>query len=1009
VELDRPVVCPALVGRGPALAALERLVERTLTGQGGTLLLAGEAGVGKSRLAGELGARARARGFAVLQAHCFEDDRAVAYAPLRDLLGAPPADRDVDDAARGLGPLVAEVGWLLPWLPAPPVVSEQTGAAPAEGGAQRRRRLFDALCGYLTRLAASGPLIAVVEDLHWADDSSLDFLRHLSRRVGAHPLLLVLTYRDEEVGRDLRHFLADLDRDRTTSELTLARLTRSDLEAMCRSIFPERGPLPAALLGPLHDLTDGNPFFVEETLRTLLAAGDLVDAGGGWAHARPEAWRIPRSVQDMVGRRAEQLTPPARRVLALAAVLGQRFDVALVQALAGLDEEALLAALAELVVAQLVVELSADRCAFRHALTREAVYRQLLARERRRLHRAVARELERAGPSGSDALLVQLAYHAWAGEDWARALDYAGRSGARAAARDAPRAAVEQLTRALDAAAHLGGFAPPELRSARARALETIGDLDGARADYEAALAAARDSGDRRAEWQALIDLGAFWAARDYGRAGDHLRRALDLARSGDDPAVLARSLNHVGNWLANTGRPADGALAHREALALFERSGDRAGMAATLDLLAMATTFAGDPVGAVGHLDRAIDLLRALGDRRGLASCLAARGPFAASPAVAETTHAALWPPADCLRDADEAASLARTLDWPVGLSFVGVGAAPTCAELGEYGQALAWATQTLRIADEVEHDQWRVAARVALGGVYAHLMAPERALAHLEAALPLARRLGSAWWVGFGTVGLVLARLLADDLPGAEAALAAVAPPSHARSDVPPGLTERRLAWARGEVLLRRGRPDAALRVADDLLASVPGEGPPQAIPALLRLRGEALAALGRTDEAAASLEAALGGAAERGQRPLQWRIHRLLGRLDGRRKRTRTAGRHFAAARELVAALAETVPDAAERDGFRARAMATLPPERPRSPLRAAREATGGLTRREREVAALVAQGRSNREIAAALVLSEGTVSTHVSNILGKLDCTSRAQIAAWAVGHGLVGRA
>src|SRR5438067_3487787 len=218
--------------------------------------------------------------------------------------------------------------------------------------------------------------------------------------------------------------------------------------------------------------------------------------------------------------------------------------------------------------------------------------------------------------------------------------------------------------------------------------------------------------------------------------------------------------------------------------------------------------------------------------------------------------------------------------LGWPAGVAFVGVGAGPTCAAFGEYGAALAWSGETLRIATEIGHRQWLAAANSALGSLYTHLFMPDRAIEHLEAALALAQGLGSAWWTGVCTVGLALAYLLKGDDRRAEAALAAVYSPDTPAPARPAGLADRRLAWARGELALRRGDPAAALRVADDLLASSPGDPLPQPIPELLKLRGEALAALGRLDEAIRALEEARRGAVARGLRPLLWQIHRALG---------------------------------------------------------------------------------------------------------------------------------
>jgi DNA-binding NarL/FixJ family response regulator len=170
-------------------------------------------------------------------------------------------------------------------------------------------------------------------------------------------------------------------------------------------------------------------------------------------------------------------------------------------------------------------------------------------------------------------------------------------------------------------------------------------------------------------------------------------------------------------------------------------------------------------------------------------------------------------------------------------------------------------------------------------------------------------------------------------------------------------------------------------------------------------LKLKGEALIAQGRLDEAAEALAGAERGALQRSVRPLAWQIYRALGRLHRACKREAEAGRAFAAAREVIAQVADTIEDAHLRAGFLDAALGSLPKERPLTPLRAAKQSFGGLTAREREVAALIRQGRSNREIAAALVLTERTVASHVGNILAKLDFTSRAQIAVWARDRGL----
>ena len=200
---------------------------------------------------------------------------------------------------------------------------------------------------------------------------------------------------------------------------------------------------------------------------------------------------------------------------------------------------------------------------------------------------------------------------------------------------------------------------------------------------------------------------------------------------------------------------------------------------------------------------------------------------------------------------------------------------------------------------------------------------------------------------------------------------------------------------------MLFARGEPEAALALGQQLIESAPGAEPARRIPWLLKLVGESLAALNRLDEAKQTLEDARQGALERHEPPLLWQIQRSLGRVYQRLKRADRAEDEFAAARATVHTLAETIPDAALREGMLRTALESLPQAKPASPRHTEAVKFGGLTARERDVARLVASGKTNREIADALVLSERTVEYHVGNILSKLAFDSRSQIAVWAV--------
>ena len=759
---DRPVVCPVLVGRASVLDALHRLIDGVEGDRCRMALMTGDAGIGKSRLVAETRAYATARGFVVLEGACFPQDRACPYAPMLDVLRACFAGQSPEAMVSAMGPFTRELYSLLPDLaprPTEPSASSQQPPPPPLETEQERRRLFDALAHCLIGQGAERPVLVVVEDLHWCDDGSLDFLLYLARRAaaagarGMAPLLLLGTYRVEDADPRLRHWLAQLDREHLAQELALAPLTREEIAAMIVAMVGRRGPPATELRDTIYGLAEGNPFYTEELLKALMAAGYLSDgddAGRGNGGATPE-WRIPRGVQDAVQQRIARLGSPAREVLSLAAVVGRRFDFGLLRRLAHVDEATLLGLIKELIAAQLVVEESPEQFAFRHALTREATYSELLARERMALHRTVAQVAEEIYAESSERRLDDLAYHYHQAGVWEKAVDYAQRAGERALRLYAPRAAVEQLTRALDAAEHLTTStrsAPPlvsasrlaSIHRERGLAYETLGDFRHARADYEAAIEIAQTASDQRAEWEALLDLGVLWTGRDYGQAGAYFQRALDLARALGEPTLLAHSLNRVGNWRVNTAQPREALPLHREALSIFEELDERRGIAATLDFLGMASYLGADLAGSIHNYERAVALFRELDDRPGLVSSLAMLANRGGSSEHGSRTSDAAELAAG-VRDGERAAQLARAIDWRAGEAFALFILATVLGPLGAYARALELAGRGLRIAEEIEHLQWTAGAHCALGEIYLDLLALPAARRHLERGLELAQ----------------------------------------------------------------------------------------------------------------------------------------------------------------------------------------------------------------------------------------------------------------------------
>ncbi len=973
---------PVFVGRSQELSQLENALAVARGGAGRCVLVSGEAGIGKSRLLAEIRGRATDKGFNTLVGRCFEQDMAFPYAPLIDMLRNFFARRAVSDILDLLGSQAPEIVKLLPELTAHVSVAQPAASLEPEA---EKRRLFEALANFFLRQTETQPLVLTVEDLHWSDAASLGFLLFLVRRIAPYPFLLLLSYRPAEINAGLPSLLTDLDREPMAQALKLKPLTRIEVEQMLRAILDQRQALSAEFLEAIYSLTEGNPFFTEEIFTSLIASGDIYFTEGRWQRKPLSQINIPGNVQRLVQQRVGQISQTARQLLDLAAISGRSFDFAVLQALTGHNEKELLVLIKELMAAQLVVEESADQFAFRHALTREALYGQLLARERQTLHGQIAHALEHIHAGALEAHLEALAYHFFEAAMWTKALEYAQRAGEKAQALYAPHAAIEQFTRALTAASRLSSSpTSAALYRLRGQAFDTLGEFDQARADYEAALQAAQAAKDQRAAWQALLDLGLLWASRDYERTGDYCRQALDLARSMEDQAATGHSLNRLGNWLMNRGQPFEALDYHREALNLFETLNDRAGIAATLDLLAMTSNQCGDAVGTVTYYERAIPILRQLNDRQTLASSLTNLSNYTLDEALVR-----------------EAIELTREIDWRSGEAYALLYLGSLLAYQGDYGQGLSAAQHGLELAQVIDHRLWQAWGHIVLGLINLELLVPEEAYRHLTSSRAIATDVGVSFMITFATGLLVSTYILQHRLDEA-----AVLLPEHLPESIVG--VDYTLLKATVELALARQDPTQALHMLDwlDLPDRTNWLGAMGYYHgSTLRLRGEILTQLDRLDEAEADLLSGLDLCQEQGVRMGRWRIQLALGKLYQAKADPKRAEAAFGAARTLIEELAVTITDDTLRENFRHRAMAMIPPAQPLTPQQAARQEFGGLTQRERQVAAVVAQGLSNQEIADELVVSVKTVEAHVTRILSKLGFSSRAQIAAWAVDKGL----
>lgn len=881
--------------------------------------------------------------------------------------------------------------------------------APTTEPEQEKRELIRA---WITWLLGQQPgngdtsrTLFIVEDLHWCDDISLELLLLLSRATVAQPLALLLTYRSDEISPPLARLLAQLTRERLSHELTLAPLPSEAVAMMMRAIFSQSHPISRELVDTIYTLTDGNPFFVEEVLASLVASGDIFTANGRWDRKQLRDLRVPQTIQLAVTQRVDRLTANARRVLDVASVIGQRFDVEVAQAVTALHDAEMIASLRELVGAQLIVEATADECTFRHALTREAVYSTLLKRERKPLHCKIGETLEERHTTSLSQQAGQLAYHFFHASVWDKATIYATMAGDRARSLDAPREALQHYTIATLARAETGQPASLDLLYAKARMEHILGEWDAARQTYELVLRGARTAKDVRTEWQCLLDLGFLWTARDYRQSREHLTRALDVARAMSDPIALAQSLNRVGNWEANAQQPERSRHYHLEALAIFRDAHDRAGEAQTYDLLGTEAYILGDVPFAAQSYAQAITRFRELDDRGGLASALAMSSIQGGSYAL-DTTICVLTPLHDCQAAGEEAIRLARAIGAHPLVAYAEMILSLALGPRGELGGALAYAHEALVIATETSHHANIASAHWALGAIYHDMLDFVQAQSHLEQALVMTHGRGTEFILGH--VSACLARVhigAAIGNPRAQIELATAADVLDAlhNNTTPMQTVWQRALWtARAELALACNQAATALNIIERLLQTA-GQG---SVPRLWYLFGVALIELTRYEGAEKALRDARIAADAHRMESLLWRSHIALGKMLHVQHQTQLAQREYDAASTVIDRLAATL-DSDTAKQFATRAMALIPRTPRPTASQQAKAAYGGLTAREREVAALVAEGKTNREIAERLVLSERTVEKHVENAMHKLGFDTRTQVAVWAASQNLRG--
>ncbi len=1000
---------------------LTMLLDAAVRGRGSTALITGEPGSGKTRLMDELAALAGGCGARVLWGRCYEGDGAPAFWPwvqtLRAYVNSRPLDAVRDELgtrAPEIAALVPELLSLIPGLPPPPV-----------SAAQERFRLFDAVTSSLKAAAAATPILLLLDDLHWADTSSLLLLDFLAQELAGVPLLAVGAYRNVEPrrGDPLLATLGSLARRPHVARVVLSGLSVADVGNLIEAATG--APAPADVAATIAEETAGNPLYVTQMVRLLAAEG----ATGVLPAERPA---LPATLREVIGRRIAQLPNGCVAALNIAAVMGREFHLALVASASGLEHDAVLDAL-EVAESAGIIQRAArvsGHYRFSHALIRDALYEDLPTIRRARMHLRIAEVIEEQHGLHGAARVAELAAHyrlAVPITSNDKAVAYARRAGDAAAAVFAWEEAIIQWQTALDLTSPDDWSTRCELLLALGEARNHAGERERAKETFLEAADTARHlrrSGDGKA-----------------GRGARYLARAA-LAYGGPGVVLGAldqRQVNLLDEALAAVGSLRSGAAMPPSPPVAAPEPGWRALSARLLARLALALfwtprrqdslTFSQDAVAAARESADPSALIAALHVRRYVLwspEHLAERSGFAGEMVElaealgdAELTLQGLrWRVVDGLETGDIAAvdtaieryeQLAVELRHPYYRWYASLFRATRAISSGRFGEGERLAREALAFGQRAGDSDAAMfftmqilPARVQQGRL-AELAEPLR---ELVARYPTMLAYRSRIPVLCAELGLDEEARQSFDAIASDTADPAAGEFARVARDGNWLITMVNLARACLS-LGDRGRAARLYELMEPYAGrnAVTGAGIAILGPTSHWL-GSLAALLGRAEEAAAHFEAALAMAARMEAIPqLALTRHAYAVLLLSAGSGARDVEVHALALLDSALATAREIGMAPLEQEI-LQAMAGRPSAGSEPPRRATARFPDGLSAREVEVLRLVAAGHSNRQIAGALVLAVITVQNHVANIYRKTRIHTRAQAGAYALRHGLI---
>jgi predicted ATPase/class 3 adenylate cyclase len=860
------VLCPSLVGREAELSSLEDALLAALRGDGGVVIIGGEAGMGKTRLVSELSARAVRLRCVVMSGACSEAELSLPYLPFLEAIGNRLTMLDVVALRDRLGSAAEELAQLFPQLGRPANSGNDPVAA--------KLRLFEAMLLMLRDAARERALLLVLEDLQWADPATRELLDYMTRRLRSTNVLIVATYRMDEMHRKhpLVPTIQGWRRSGQAEFIELKPMPATSIASMVCTIFDER-QVSDEFRDYLFERSEGNPFVLEEMLRDAVDRGDIYRTDTGWDRKAITEMRMPNTVRATILHRLERLRPEEVEVLSAASVVGRSADLETLAAVTGKDQAAVMAALESCVSFQLLEEDEhrSGRYRFRHALTREAVYDDMIVPRRQQLHGRVAEVLQ-ARP---DHAAVDLAHHLLSAGRYEQAVGVCIEAAEDALAAHAYRDAADLFERA---APHLKDHVErgrllcrageahwynTEPQAARRLLEEGIADLESAGLTVEAAS-------------HRLLLGRCFWELNRPDLARNQFLKARDvLETAGPSEALAIAYIRLAGLAIFDMGR-GEGLVEAKRAAEIAEQAGSSLALAWSWSFMALAEIGLGEVELGFKHLDKSFNA--------------AVAGDFyfqkgnAAFNAAWTAVHLGLGRLADTWADRLAKHWVGRPESWPIYIEGL------ITLQRGEVERAIELFTASTARSREASNEKnvWR--SRVALAQALAEAGRADEAQAELPA---LSTRVEGQDAVYDGAAR-VRTRLAAGDAEGA----------FRAAETVPPAMCDMA---SPADAVSEGARGHAAwLR---DFMTAVPARGEVLTSPRLSAAWGRLALYEGNLDDALDKLRAADASFSDGGLRLDVWHVGRSLAEAEAR------SGDQDAARRRLT-----TIVDEAEAGGAR-----------------------------------------------------------------------------------------